>query len=89
MKKKKLTKSEQIEADIRAQFLGAQFANTIEEILQIELNAKWRATAAGKKDAEEVEQYTPEDLEKILGKQQERRKRLLPKVEFLRKEIDE
>lgn len=84
MAKKELLKPSQIlEATIREQHLPQEIARIMTQILDIETNVKWRATPEGKKAAKDDDDYSPDDLKKVIEKQKAHAAKLRVKVDFL------
>ena len=75
--------SDKLEALIRKEYLPGQIVAVFQQILDIETNAKWRATDAGRKEAKDFDGYDEIELSKVLEKQEAQRQRLLLKVGFL------
>lgn len=87
-KPKKLKASDELEATIRAEYLPSKIMGIVGQILDIEYNAIWRATKAGKEAAKREDNYSPEDLSNVLEKQEQHRKNLRTKTDFLKKLYD-
>lgn len=86
-KKTKVAKritSEQMMQMIREEYLPSQLQIMMQEIMSIEINAKWLSTKAGLA----VENYTALEAKSVLDKQAKRRLQLLEKVKIIRAEID-
>lgn len=86
--KKKITVADQLEAEMRRQYLPTRLANVMGEILDIEFNAKWCATEIGRKAAKAEHNYEDADLEKVLGKQADHRITLETKKNFIKELIN-
>lgn len=76
--------SEQMMQMIREEYLPSQLQIMMQEVMSIEINAKWLATDAGLA----VEGYTKEEAKSVLDKQAKRKAQLLEKVKLIRAEID-
>lgn len=76
--------SDRLERMIREEYLPFQLKDALEEILRIEVNSEWLSTAEGR----QVEGYTDEEAQSILGKQAKRKELLQLRVDVVKRLID-
>lgn len=86
---KKLSPFDTLEATIRKDYVPGQIVRLVNDIVAIEVNAAWRASPEGLKDAKEVDGYSAEQLKEVLKKQEANKAILQRKVDFFKRLYNE
>lgn len=82
---KKKTPADLLEERARAEYIPSQIIETLSKILAIETYALWCSDADGRADVMKENEYTDDELNKVLEKQAVQAARLRVKVDFLKR----